>query len=415
MGRRAVGTVWKDKGKWRVQLTLSKKRWSMLVPERKDGKPVTRAYAEDFRDRLLSRYETGDWDPWVKTASVKHQTVREFLTAWIERQGYTTVHDDRRRINRYIVPSAFGRMPLREVRPRHIADFLEWLAGRPSRRGGKLAQRSVRNVYSVIQRAFARATVDEVFEVSPCEAVAKAGLLPSMEDKEPGARVTWKYTQAEAEALISDPRIPQSRRAFYAILLMTGCRFGEAAALQWGDYDPTTSPLGRLTISRSIQAETRVIKGTKTGAIKLAPVVPYLAQLLADWKASRRNSPEPLDWIVPNKRGVPRAPSACHQALARDCRRIGIPVRGMIQHGLRHTFVTLARGDGARGEILRWVTHAPPKAMLDQYYSPEWETLCVEVSKLRLGIALQNAREPGSENEIVAESTELNAGDPNGI
>jgi integrase len=388
VGRKPTGTVWLDKGKWRVQITKSKRRWSSLVA-RRDGKPVTKAYAEEFRDRLVEKIATGDWDPWAPPGepAPRDQRVGEYVAAYVERQNYSTVHDDRRRVKRYLAPSKLGRMRIGDVRPTHIAAFLDDVKRRASKRGGTIA-RTIRNIYSIVQRAFARATVDEVFEVSPCDAVSRAGLLPAIEDKKPGERVMWKYSRAEIHALTTDKRIPSDRRTLYSILFYTGCRFGEAAALQWGDYDPTCEPLGRITISRSVQPETREVKGTKTGAIKLAPVHPNLALRLAEWHnefvVRKDRVAKPMEWIVPNSRGVPRTPSASHRALSGDLTRLGLSKRGMQQHGVRHTFVTLARADGARGEVLRWVTHAPPKAMLDQYTTMEWESLCAEVAKLRI-------------------------------
>ena len=52
---------------------------------------------------------------------------------------------------------------------------------------------------------------------------------------------------------------------------------------------------------------------------------------------------------------------------------------------MRRTFITLARTDGARGEILRWCTHGPkPGEMQDLYSSFDWSALCAEVVKLRI-------------------------------
>jgi hypothetical protein len=87
---------------------------------------------------------------------------------------------------------------------------------------------------------------------------------------------------------------------------------------------------------------------------------------------------------VPNKLGRARAASASHQALSADLDRLGITHHGMQQHSARRTFVSLARSDGARGDILKWVTHAPPRGDFDGYTDPEWEALCREVAKLRI-------------------------------
>jgi hypothetical protein len=55
-------------------------------------------------------------------------------------------------------------------------------------------------------------------------------------------------------------------------------------------------------------------------------------------------------------------------------------------HDLRRTGISLARGDGASKEILRWGTHAPDRDVMSLYTSIEWEKLCAEVAKLKVGL-----------------------------
>lgn len=393
MGRKPTGTVYLARGRWRAQFTHEGKRCSLPVPDRRDGRPITEDTARAFLETILGRIARGEYDPSKKTIDATTAgTVAEYVLAWVKEQTHATQRDDQRRVERYVVGSALGRMPLREVRPKHVADFLEAVAKRDSRRGDKLGGRTVRNIFSVLQRAFARAVLAEVFEVSPCAVVAQAGLLPDAADKDPTARAEWIYTTSEVEALCASAEVPPDRRVLYALLALTGARFGEAAALRWRDYDASAKPLGRITIARSSRSSVRQIVGTKTGAIRRVPVHPELAKVLAAWKAEgwashyRKPSPEPNDLIVPNKLGKARGVSAAHQALGGDLRRLGFAERGQQQHALRRTFVSLARDGGARGDLLRWVTHTPPRASLDQYTTPSWSSLCEEVAKIRVDL-----------------------------
>lgn len=407
MGRDITGAVWKDHGKWRVQFTSKHRRWSSVVPPRRDGRPITEIYAKDYVARLVEKFKSNEWDPWADPDAMRpvDQTVIDYLRAWIRQRTHHTRKDDSNRIERYIARTMFGNMLLREVRPKHVADFIDRVKARESIRGETLAPRTVRNIYSVIQRAFARAALDEVFAVSPCETVSKAGILPKRDDKNPGERVTWKYTRREAAMLIYDERLPEDRRVTYAIALLGGLRFGESSALRVSDYDKACTPLRRITAGRSYQSATKKIKGTKTGAIKFVPVIPALAEILDAWlehgfRKRFKRDPQPGDLLVPNREGRARSSNSGFRALERDCTKLGIPQRAMKQHGMRHTFVTLARADGALGERLRWVTHAPPKSMLDQYTSPDWEALCAEVSKLKIDrSALSSARADDANKE----------------
>jgi integrase len=51
----------------------------------------------------------------------------------------------------------------------------------------------------------------------------------------------------EVETIISDARIPADRQMVYALELLAGVRPGEAAALRWRHYDPTVTPLGKMS------------------------------------------------------------------------------------------------------------------------------------------------------------------------
>ncbi len=57
------------------------------------------------------------------------------------------------------------------------------------------------------------------------------------------------------------------------------------------------------------------------------------------------------------------------------------------QHDARRTFFSLCLSDGARKEILTWVTHSRPKAdQMDDYTTLLWAPLCDEVPKLKVSL-----------------------------
>jgi len=391
VGRKRTGTVYLYRGKLHGAITLrNKKRHAFVIPSAYIGTTQSKILAREYVEHIQALYDAGDFDPADKSDDgfdrANPPTVAEFAERFLAGQSYSTRDDDVHRVARYLKPSKLGRMRMVDVRPRHILAFIDALGALPSRRGGTLAARSVRNVYSVVQRVFRRAVLVELIDTSPCAETAAA--LPRIADKTPGARASWKYTRAEVERLLAHAKVPEIRRVFYALSFLTGARFGEVAALRWRDYDAEVTPLGRITIARSVERSRRTIKDTKTGAIKLVPVHPTLAAMLAAWRAGWAakygRAPEPNDLIVPNEHGKTRGTSSSYQMLQIDCDHLGIPLRPMAQHGSRHTFITLAREDGARGELLRWVTHAPPKAMLDAYTSPSWTSLCEEICKLKI-------------------------------
>jgi integrase len=245
--------------------------------------------------------------------------------------------------------------------------------------GTPLAPRSVINVHRAFALMFRNAVADGVVPVNPC--VLRPGDLPASTDKDPNWRKTARFSREELHALISDDRIPEDRRTFWAILFFGCTRFGEASALRWEHLDSTTRPLGTLTIAKSFSTKKRAEKTTKTAVVRYMPVLPQLASILAAWKATgwkamMGRDPLPGDLIVPSREGKNRN---CNHMLVRfreDCEKIGIRARR--QHDTRRTFISLAREGGA-GDLLRWVTHGPPGEIIDMYTSPSWAKLCSEV------------------------------------
>jgi len=67
-----------------------------------------------------------------------------------------------------------------------------------------------------------------------------------------------------------------------------------------------------------------------------------------------------------------------------DLERIGL--RRRRQYDSRRTFVSLAQADGARRDILRWITHGPEGDIVSLYTSLPWTALCEEVAKLNIAL-----------------------------
>jgi integrase len=71
---------------------------------------------------------------------------------------------------------------------------------------------------------------------------------------------------------------------FWAMLFLTGMRFGESSARRWRHYDATAEPLGKLVVNTSYNSFLKVVKEPKTKLPRDVPVHPVLAALLAEWK-----------------------------------------------------------------------------------------------------------------------------------
>lgn len=347
-----------------------------------------------------------------KPASARLNSFRAYVAAWLERRREAG-HDwkaDRGRLNKHVLP-ILGDVELSELRPHHVADLVHRLRFKSE---PKLAPRTVRNIYTVIAALCRDAAIEGLIETTPC--ILTDAQLGSIVDADPEWRAGAVFTREEAEALISDERIPFDRQMVYAFGLLAGLRPGEASALRWRNYEPTVQPLGRLTIAKSFNTRRNLLKSTKTEAVKIIPVHPVLAAMLAAWKLSgwfamMGRRPEPDDLIVPlppDTAARTKRPGEAFRGTNYSYRRwvdIDLPMLGWRDRSVydtRATFITLACDeDGADREVIRTrVTHTKSKRDAFDGYArgTRWIETCTEIAKLKIGrreaIAMAVGAEP---------------------
>jgi integrase len=312
-------------------------------------------------------------------------TVAGWRKKWIgdrRAQGLSSADDDEARLKH---ARALDPLDMADVRPRHIRELVFELKKRIGPEKGDLAPRTVRNIYGVLHRMFEDAVAEEVIIANPC--VLKRGDLPPKRDKDPAWRSSAVYSRAEVERLLSDSTVPEERRTLYALLFLTGMRIGELAALRWSAYQPEEKPLGKLLVASSFNRKKREVKGTKTENPREVPVHPILAASLASWRLSgwaryMGRAPRPDDLLLPAYTGNHLRDPVVHANLLRDLEKLGM--RNRRTHDTRRTFISLALADGARKDLLRWVTHGPPGDVIDLYTTLPWAALCEEVGRLNI-------------------------------
>ncbi len=372
-----MGSVYRRKNKLWIRFKGEDGAWTQSKTPYKVGEErAARKLLASVEDKITAGEELG----------IEHEgplTVRDFARKWIEDRrsvGVTDWENDERRLKLHVLPH-IGSLLLDEVRPRHLVKLFTTVRT-------KLAPRTVRNVYSVARALFRDAVLADLIEQTP--AILGKYQLGTVEDADPEWRATAIYTRSEVEMLIADPRVSPDQHVWYAFQGLAGLRPGEAAPLRWRHYTTDAEPLGRLLIANS-----NLRRRTKTGVVRHVPVHPVLAAMLAEWKltgwpALMGRRPEPDDLILPTpaarrvKLGEQRRKDTWGPATREDLRTLGL--RHRRGYDLRRTFISLARSDGARPDILKLVTHGSDgqRNMIDLYSTLDWAVLCAEVMKLRI-------------------------------
>jgi site-specific recombinase XerD len=189
-------------------------------------------------------------------------------------------------------------------------------------------------------------------------------------------RVTFRPFEAwELERLLEALRAPRKAtdRLWFPVteaLLLTGLRFGEAAALKWTDAT-LDGPAPRAVIRRALSryGPSRDDEPTKTGAewsiVLRAPMLALLRR-----QQERSYVGHPGRWIFPNTAGNALSyHNWRHRGWPRVLRRAKVtPREGDAQKALRRTYITSALVCGRNPkEISGDVGHATLRMILEQY------------------------------------------------
>src|SRR5712664_1178804 len=316
-------------------------------------------------------------------------TVKGYGERWLKgrpAQGIGTAADEAARLRLHAWP-ILGHVLLKELRPHHVRDMVRALKLKKSALGTPLAPRTIRHVYGHLHAMLHEAVVDELIASNPC--ALKRGELPAKIDKDPTWRSGAVFTREEVERLISDERISKERRVLYALLFLTGMRIGEVAALRWRTHDNSLSPLGRLLVATSFNRKRKTEKSVKTDRPRDVPVHPTLAKVLAAWKLAgwqklMGQAPTADDLMICAPDGDHLKDNLVYDTFQRDLKLLGLRPRRV--HDARRTFISLALADGARKDVLRWITHGPEGDIVSLYTTLPWDALCAEVAKLKIDV-----------------------------
>ena len=359
-----------------------------------EQRELAQAAYEDVVRRVRAATASGE-----VTATPLVETVRRYVPAWLDKRRESD-HDwkhDKGKLTKHVLPH-IGDMKLADVRTRHIAELVHTLRFKTEPR---LANRTVRNIYSVVSALFRDAAIEGKIETDPC--ILTDQQLGPVVDKDPEWRAGAFFTRDEAETMISHPEIPFDRQVVYGFGVLAGLRPGEAAALRWKHYDASAEPLGKLTVAKAYNTKRAITKSTKTEAVKIIPVHPTLAAMLAEWKLHgweemTGRAPEPEDLIIPlppttiaKRTKRTGEPFRGYDYSGKRWREVDLPMLGWRERSLydtRATFITLACDeDGADREIIKTrVTHTPAKRDAFDGYArgTRWRETCAEVAKLRI-------------------------------
>ena len=180
-------------------------------------------------------------------------TLHQYLSTWIyDDDDIKPSTLESRELNVQRIKPILGNKPLKDIEPLDIFELDKRLQTSGGLRRDGLSASSRRQVWMLLQRAFADAVAYDppYLPVSPFSQMnpkQKRKRTP-VADKAP-QRI---YNKDELAALFNDPMMADQHKFFYILLNTIGCRSGELAGLHWNDIDWRNQ---KLVIQRTLQAE----------------------------------------------------------------------------------------------------------------------------------------------------------------
>jgi len=340
--------------------------------------------------------------------------VRTWFDVYFAKRTNRTLENDRALVANHVLcaeRSWFASMPITKVRPRHTLRLVEEI-----RADGKLGEKSLATVYGIVRGAFRRALFDEVIADDPT-------VLPRGEIRWKSARGNRRkpYTRAESRSLTGAAELLPDQQVWNALAFFTGMREGEICGRRWRDWSRDWEPLSALNVWTQYEDQPLKTDDAEDTHPRLVPVHPELEQRLRWWWSEgfelvHRRKPEPDDFIVPNRAGECHTKSSAYKMFQRGLAKLGVENRTL--HATRHTFISVARSNGAPKDVLERVTHNARGETIDDYTTFEWRALCEAVAVFDLDLdpkrlaasfrapapGLESGTPDGSERETTEES-----------
>ena len=234
------------------------------------------------------------------------------------------------------LPDGFKALPLKKVTPKVVDDLYRLLGQTGNRKPA-----TVLRFHTVLRAAFAQAVRWGWVDRNPIDRATPPRVHRHEIEPPPIEDVLRVLERATAS------RNPENALVF-RLLAATGCRRGEACALQWHDIDFASEPV-RVLIRRAVlEIEKKlIVQGTKTHAVRNVGLDEETSSLLREHRARvvERGTaagvpPQPADFVFERApgSGEPLPPDRIGQAWYRLCRELGVKAR---LHDLRHLQASL--------------------------------------------------------------------------
>lgn len=329
-----VGVGYKPDG---TQISRSM-TWSPApgMSERQIEKELNRQ-AVIFEEECKSRSAGG----MVKFEIFAEEWLSEYAKSNLRNTTFNFLYHQRLRVYR-----AIGDTSMEKITVRQLQEFINSLSkdGANEVNGKPLSPKTVRHVLSLVSDIFAYAVRMGIVRENPCVRV----VLPKLVRKEKKI-----YTVEETVRLMELLRKePVKYRAFFFLLIYSGCRRGELLGLEWRDVDFANCLISVRRTSCYTPDRGTYTDTTKTEQSKRTLKLPQeVMDILCELRDFQLRQADIFGdkWVESGRlftkeTGEPQHPNTSYHWLEKFCARNGLPFYGL--HSFRHLFASLLVGNG---------------------------------------------------------------------
>lgn len=306
------------------------------MSERQIEKELNRQ-AVIFEEECRSRSAGG----MVKFEIFAEEWFSEYAKSNLRNTTFNFLYHQRLRVYR-----AIGDTSMEKITVRQLQEFINSLSkdGANEVNGKPLSPKTVRHVLSLVSDIFAYAVRMGIARENPCVRV----VLPKLVRKEKKI-----YTVEETVRLMELLRKePVKYRAFFYLLIYSGCRRGELLGLEWRDVDFANCLISIRRTSCYTPDRGTYTDTTKTEQSKRTLKLPQeVMDILCELREFQLRQADIFGdkWVESGRlftkeNGEPQHPNTSYHWLEKFCARNGLPFYGL--HSFRHLFASLLVSNG---------------------------------------------------------------------
>lgn len=380
MGRRKslpAGMRYMQDGK-RIQyrFTVDGKRYAVYGLDKNEcyqkaeakEKELSEGQYKKSKDLTISEY----FDRWIKAKEreVKETTTRTRIILFkiasntsIDKNGNT-----------------FGNLKIADIEKQNILDIRENMI-----QAGK-STRTVNDIISLIKYILQCAVDDKTITWNPAAGIKR------IHRTEPAAKDTYHraLTEAETKAFFKAAKEHESwYYNLYCFLIKTGCRCGEAGAIQNSDISGKAVHVHK-TITRTAEGTYRIGDEAKTKAgNRYIPIEPEARQAIERQREINRLLNNGItginDTLFKSPRGCLLSDTVVNQDIARICKAAG--VQKFTAHAFRDTFATRCVEFGMQPKTLQEIMgHSKISVTMNYYVHVMEETKVSQMQAVKIAI-----------------------------